>query len=176
MEDAREVLEQLEALERGELVRDAGQARALGAAVRRYRELAGDIEGMAIHRKYRITVTAEDIEVIIREALYDGIDHWCRRVETGGEPHGEHACQQVGMGGTLILHDMDGRRNVLTKGNFLAGLERYLEVSDMNEFIMDDDGRLAIDIGGMDGRAADHIIQYALFGEVAYERRQAWRR
>ena len=111
-------------------------------------------------------VSDEDIDDIMSAALDGGVTYWCGRAEVVGEYLGEYASEQISRGGALKLYDIEGDGVFdLTLDKFLVGLRLWIENERAFE-LTNDAGRL--DIGQIDAAAADLIIQYALFNDIAY--------
>ena len=78
---------------------------------------------------------------------------------------GSYASDQISLGGSLKLYDMeDGDVYELTLDKFLNGVR--LRIENERSFCLTKGGRL--DVGEIDAEAADLIIQYALFNDIVY--------
>ncbi len=116
--------------------------------------------------KQDVIVKNEDIDDIIESGMR-GCTYWCDRVEPVGPYLGEYANEQISRNGLLRFYrkeeDIPAR---MGKDNFHNGLCRWfmLSMPDMSRVV--NNGR--IDAGEIDAYEADAILQYALFGEIAY--------
>lgn len=124
----------------------------------------------------QVNITDEDIDDIMCSALEGGINHWCAKVEVVDDYLGEFASEQISRGGSLRLYDWVSKRWFeLTKAKFLRGIKKYLEthpecvVQKENENRKHSNG-LIINDYTIDAPLADTVVQYALFGGVAYEK------
>lgn len=106
------------------------------------------------------TLTGEDVDDIMADALDSGIGYWCGEAEVEGDYLGEHASDQISRGGKLILHDIEDpdETHILDLGSFLSGYKRAIEQGYFSGDLDDD----------YDAGVADVIIQLAIFGEVVY--------
>ena len=117
---------------------------------------------MTIDVKVQIKVTDETIDDIMVTALEGGICYWCHRAEVVGEYLGTYASEQISRGGKLRLWTDDGEKLILSKSNFLKGLEKY--VASHPRIVCNG----SIDAAQIDAGAADVIVQYAVFGKLVY--------
>lgn len=169
MEDIMQILTQMEEIRKASAVQNWQQETALDEVIRHCGKLAEAEKKTVISINVNVVVTDEDIDDIMCTALEGGINYWCSRAEVDGRYLGEYASEQISRGGTLILHDAEeDRKYVLTKGNFLAGLERYLKMPSACSLIEYVNHEPQIDTGYVDASEADCIIQYAVFGDLIY--------
>lgn len=112
-----------------------------------------------------ITLTMQDIDDIMSTAL-DYITYWCKRVEVGeGTYLGEYASDQISRNGTLVFYDAESEDKwMLTLDRFIAGFKAAVKNGYGTDWF--EDGK--IEIGFIDGPAADAIVQYALFEELMF--------
>ncbi len=123
-----------------------------------------DEKKFIIRPRIGITLTREDIDDIMVTALEGGICHWCGKAEPSGNYLGRYASEQIGRGGTLVLHDAESSDKwELTLEKFLDGARLYFEKS---SGIHVENGR--IDTSDIDADAADSIVQLALFGDLMF--------
>lgn len=130
----------------------------------------------------KVMVTEEDVDDIVTTALEGGICYWCNRAEVKGEYIGEFASEQIGKGGTLLLHvveafdDDETEWYELSKEKLLKGVKKYLEdeskpyniLCDSTDSVGSSKGYYVLDCSMVDAIIADMIVQYALFGEIVY--------
>lgn len=111
-----------------------------------------------------VCITAEDVDLILYEALNaGGISAWSDAVKTVGDKLGKRVCEQVALGGELMIHEIDGEWHKLSWQNLMSGVEQYLNESC---HIRIEDERLALD--DLTTNEADVIVQFALFGETKF--------
>lgn len=109
-------------------------------------------------------ITAEDVDLILYEALNaGGISAWSDAVKTVGDKLGKRVCEQVALGGELMIHEIGGEWHKLSWQNLMSGVEQYLNESC---HIRIEDERLALD--DLTTNEADVIVQFALFGETKF--------
>lgn len=109
-----------------------------------------------------VRITAEDVDLILFEALNaGGISDWSDAVKTVGEKLGERVCEQISLGGELMIHEIGGEWHKLSKQNLLKGIKRYLDES--CHIRIEDNQLVGSDLTPTD---ADIIVQFALFGEA----------
>ncbi len=113
----------------------------------------------------KVGLTQEDVDDIMCSAL-DYIGYWCRRTAVVGEYLGEYASEQIGRGGTLILHDTESDDKwELTLEKFLNGFKLWIE-NGCDNYGAVEHGQ--VDTRQIDGQSADMIVQFALFEEVMF--------
>ena len=111
-----------------------------------------------------VCITAEDVDLILYEALNaGGISAWSDAVKTVGDKLGNRVCEQVALGGELMIHEIGGEWHKLSWQNLMSGVEQYLKESC---HIRIEDERLALD--DLTTNEADVIVQFALFGETKF--------
>lgn len=111
-----------------------------------------------------VCITAEDVDLILYEALNaGGISAWSDAVKTVGDKLGKRVCEQVALGGELMIHEIGGEWHKLSWQNLMSGVEQYLNESC---HIRIEDERLALD--DLTTNEADVIVQFALFGETKF--------
>ena len=111
-----------------------------------------------------VCITAEDVDLILYEALNaGGICAWSDAVKTVGDKLGKRVCEQVALGGELMIHEIGGEWHKLSWQNLMSGVEQYLNESC---HIRIEDERLALD--DLTTNEADVIVQFALFGETKF--------
>ena len=76
---------------------------------------------------------------------------------------GKRVCEQVALGGELMIHEIGGEWHKLSWQNLMSGVEQYLNESC---HIRIEDERLALD--DLTTNEADVIVQFALFGETKF--------
>ena len=91
-------------------------------------------------------------------------DVYKRQIWASGGKLGERVCEQVGLGGRVLIHDrIGGETYSLTPEKFEKGVRLYLEEGC---HVRVEDGHLVPeDVTMID---ADCIVQFALFGEVRH--------
>ena len=115
---------------------------------------------------FGLNVTRVDIDDIMCSALESGISYWCSAAEVVGKYLGEHAHEQISLGGTLMLHDSEeNKKYELTLDKFLKGLKLFLENGRFDHVDIENE---RIDFGNFDSVCADSIVQFALFGETIF--------
>ena len=115
-----------------------------------------------------VTITQEDVDDIM-SAVLDSclVQAWCSEANVVGRYLGEYASEQISRGGEIWFYDIEDESYYgLTLENFMKGLKMYL--TDNNSVINDNEAEAMIDVGAIDGVAADVIIQYALFDDIVY--------
>ena len=114
----------------------------------------------------KVKITQQDIDDIMVSALEGGICYWCRKAEVIEDEYlGEYASDQISRGGSLRLYDAEEDEvYVLTLEKFLNGVQLAFDEGYANRWI----NGCSIDTCGIDGEAADVIVQLALFGEVVF--------
>lgn len=111
-----------------------------------------------------VCITAEDVDLILYEALNaGGISAWSDAVKTVGDKLGKRVCEQVALGGELMIHEIGGEWHKLSWQNLMSGVEQYLNESCHTRI---EDERLALD--DLTTNEADVIVQFALFGETKF--------
>lgn len=111
-----------------------------------------------------VQITKEDLDVVLFEALNaGGIAGWADRVMAVGNILGKRVCEQVALGGELMIHEIGGEWHKLSWQNLMSGVEQYLNESC---HIRIEDERLALD--DLTTNEADVIVQFALFGETKF--------
>ena len=125
---------------------------------------------MVAEAKLQLSISDEDIDDIMVEALEGGINYWCDEAKVDGKSQAEYASEQISRGGRLILHDSEKDRDyILRKENFVDGIVKYLQNPHPYNITGEPDGVfIRIDAGKCDAVVCDMIIQYAIFGEVIY--------
>ncbi len=167
--DAQRALEQLEEMKTAKVTRNWRYNEAINMAICHFRKLAEDEKKTIFSINFNVVVLDEDIDDIMCSALEGGINYWCDMVDVDGEYLGEYASEQISKDGVLILHDAEeDREYILTRGNFLMGLEAYLKRQNTCDFVECVNHELRINTSYIDASMADSIIQYAIFGEEVY--------
>ena len=92
-----------------------------------------------------------------------GISAWSDAVKMVGDKLGKRVCEQVALGGELMIHEIGGEWHKLSWQNLMSGVEQYLNESC---HIRIEDERLALD--DLTTNEADVIVQFALFGETKF--------
>ena len=111
-----------------------------------------------------VCIVADDANEILYEALnVGGISEWSDAVRTVGDKLGELVCEQIALGGELLIHEIGGKWHKLSWQNLMSGVEQYMNTS--CHIRIEDQQIVRNDITPMD---ADIIVQFALFGEVKY--------
>lgn len=125
------------------------------------------VQEPVFHVSYETTVTvaANDIDTIMAVALNNGVCHWCKKVEVVGEFLGSSVSEQISRGGVLIFCGINGDKWTLTRDYFLQGLRLWL-MNGMDVYHGVCEGLFDSSVIDKDG--ADCIIQYALFGTLAF--------
>lgn len=116
-----------------------------------------------------VCIVADDVNEILYEALNAGcISEWSDAVRTVGDKLGELVCEQIALGGALILHDIedDSEKWELDLERFLNGFKLWVEQGLDKYGAVQKDG--TVDCGEIDAACADEIVQLALFGEIVY--------
>lgn len=109
-----------------------------------------------------VRITAEDVDLILFEALNaGGISDWSDAVKTVGDKLGKRVCEQISLGGELMIHEIDGEWYTLTKQKLLDGIKKYMNES--CHIRIEDQRIVGSDLTPID---ADIIVQFALFGEA----------
>ena len=109
-----------------------------------------------------VCITAEDVDLILYEALNaGGISAWSDAVKTVGDKLGKRVCEQVALGGELMIHEIGGEWHKLSWQNLMSGVEQYLNES--CHIHIEDQRIVGSDLTPID---ADIIVQFALFGEA----------
>ena len=124
---------------------------------------------MKIH-EIRIEVTLEltdqDIDDLMVTALEGGINYWCGKAYPKlipeGVDEGIFCSDLISKGGVVELTDAENEDEKwdLNLSKFLNGVKQYCE-----EYQISDEQNL---MEMHDAETADHIIQYALFGELVF--------
>lgn len=110
-----------------------------------------------------VRVTDEKIDVIVEMALEGAISGWCIGAKPVGELLGEELCQQITLGGTILLRDRESDKDYeLTLEKFLKGLQAFVKTHRTD--ICENE----IDTSEIESLDADYIIQLAIFGRVLY--------
>lgn len=119
-----------------------------------------------------LTITAQDIDDIMANALEGGINYWCSEAEVVEECRvADWWHEQIARGGKLLLHldepfDEEGTEVYeLTLGKLLVGIKMWAENGGPASGAIIDGG---IDTCMVDDVASDSIIQYAVFGELVF--------
>lgn len=117
----------------------------------------------------RFKITADDVDIIMMNALDGSISHWCRRVKPDGELMGIGIAEQISSGGELLLLDNIAKRELrLNLSKMLIGIKLWAKKSIGHSCLTQTDGIFVIDPLKVDSAISDAIIQYALFGDVLY--------
>lgn len=120
---------------------------------------------MKLVARIEVKIRKEDMDSILFSAFNaGGVSLWADKIWASGGKLGERVCEQVGLGGTVLIHDrIGGETYSLTPEKFEKGVRLYLEEGC---HVRVEDGHLAPeDVTMID---ADCIVQFALFGEVRY--------
>lgn len=139
--------------------------------------ITGEIKGdsMRLNIDFSVIYGDKDINNIIRTALEGGINYWCEHVEVIGEYLGEHASEQISLGGTLIFYSYEDDEYELTLDKFIDGLTAFMRKSglhivyDMLPCVIAIH-EIDIKMIKIDAKHADTIIQHALFGDIVYKK------
>lgn len=117
-----------------------------------------------------VSVTAQDIDDIMANALEGGINYWCTEAEVVEECRvADWGHEQIARGGKLLLHldepfDEKGTEVYeLTLDKLLYGIQVWLANGGASA-VTDE----SIDTCQVDDVASDSIIQYAVFGELVF--------
>lgn len=117
--------------------------------------------------KANITVELrkKDIDDILFSAFNaGGISGWADKIIIAGEKLGGAVCEQVGLGGKVLIHDFaGGDTHELTKEKLKKGFALYLEEG-CHVHVEDNH----IVPGDLTADDADVIVQFALFGKELY--------
>ena len=109
-----------------------------------------------------VRITAEDVDLMLFEALNaGGISEWSDAVKTVGDKLGKRVCEQISLGGELMIHEIGGEWHKLTKQKLLDGIKKYMNES--CHIRIEDQRIVGSDLTPID---ADIIVQFALFGEA----------
>ena len=84
-------------------------------------------------------------------------------MKTVGDKLGKRVCEQVALGGELMIHEIGGEWHKLSWQNLMSGVELYLNVC---WHIRIEDERMGLD--DLTTKVADLIVQFALFGETKF--------
>ena len=122
-----------------------------------------------------IKVTGEDIDDIMESAM-TGCTYWSSHVAVLGKHLddylGEYASEQISRGGSLIFYEIEDERSSseLTREKFLKGLRMLFAAQNgaYGMMVEERDGDTYVNPGMIDAGAADHIVQYGLFGEIMF--------
>lgn len=112
-----------------------------------------------------VELRREDVNDILFEAFNaGGIAKWADSIVAAGEKLGDKVYEQVGLGGSVFVHDrVAGETYELTMRKLKKGFRMYLE-STLHLRIEDNH----IVKGDLNANEADCIVQFALFGEEKY--------
>lgn len=112
-------------------------------------------------------LTQENIDQIMARALEDGTKYWCCKAEVVEEKRcGDCTHEQIARGGAIILYGAKSSDKwELTLEKFLNGFKLWIE-NGCDNYGAVEHGQ--VDDRQIDGQAADMIVQFALFGEVAF--------
>lgn len=120
---------------------------------------------MKLVARIEVNIRKEDMDSILFSALNaGGVSLWADKIWASGGKLGERVCEQIGLGGKVLIHDrIGGETYSLTPEKFEKGVRLYLEEGC---HVRVEDGHLVSeDVTMID---ADCIVQFALFGEVRY--------
>lgn len=120
---------------------------------------------MKLVARIEVNIRKEDVDSILFSAFNaGGISLWADKIWASGGKLGERVCEQVGLGGRVLIHDrIGGETYSLTPEKFEKGVRLYLEEGC---HVRVEDGHLVPeDVTMID---ADCIVQFALFGEVRH--------
>lgn len=120
---------------------------------------------MKMVARIEVNIRKEDMDSILFSAFHaGGVSLWADKIWASGGRLGERVCEQVGLGGRVLIHDqIGGETYSLTPEKFEKGVRLYLEEGC---HVRVEDGHLVPeDVTMID---ADCIVQFALFGEVRY--------
>lgn len=108
-----------------------------------------------------MTITAEDLEMVLVAAFEGGINGWASTRQIKGiEYRRPHFSEALAFDRTpLEIIDMedDDTVHILDSDKLMAGLVLYVQNNGWPQ-----------DLGDIDAGQANEIIQYALFGDVIY--------
>lgn len=123
-------------------------------------------ESFPVKIEITVNLSTQDIDDIMVAALEGGINYWCSKVKVVGEYLGECASEQISRGGKLRLYDKESADTwILTRNKFLKGLKLWLTNGmDVDHGIVEN----GLETSVIDAVQADCIIQYAIFGKVAF--------
>lgn len=115
--------------------------------------------------RIEVEIRKEDVDSILFSAFNaGGVSLWADKILVSGEKLGERVCEQIGLGGEVLIHDrISGETHSLSPKQFEKGVRLYLEEGC---HVRVEDGHLVPeDVTMID---ADCIVQFAVFGEVRY--------
>lgn len=123
-------------------------------------------ESFPVKIEITVNLSTQDIDDVMVAALEGGINYWCSKVKVVGEYLGECASEQISRGGKLRLYDKESADTwILTRNKFLKGLKLWLTNGmDVDHGIVEN----GLETSVIDAVQADCIIQYAIFGKVAF--------
>ena len=125
--------------------------------------------------KAEISVKLTRQDDIMVAALEGGINYWAGEAEVIEEKRvASWGHEQIARGGVLIIHDLEDHDETweLNLEKFLNGFKLWIEQDGGYAIcVKEDNGNIdanSIDTVNIDAGCADAIIQYAIFGELAY--------
>ncbi|MBQ4447461.1 MAG: hypothetical protein II897_04120 [Clostridia bacterium] len=125
-----------------------------------------DSNTFSVMAEMEVTLTVEDIDDIVCTALEGGITYWADKCTVVGDYLGEWAHEQIARGGVLKIHDSEEFIDYHLDLTMLLNGIRLALRNGWGDELLDSNGK--IDLTNLDGRLADDIIQFALFGDVIY--------
>jgi len=120
---------------------------------------------MKLKAEIEVTLSKEDIDDILFSAFNaGGISGWANKIQVVGEKLGKSVYEQVGLGGSVVIHDFFCNcSHELNLKRLQAGATQYLNESCRVRIV---NGR--IPRGEIDANEADCIVQLSLFGKIKY--------
>lgn len=131
-----------------------------------YPSVKNEPQEFELSASLKFKLTRQDIDDIMVSALEGGITYWAVAADVIEEQRvADWGHEQISRGGKLRIVDEDGTCYNLTRPKFLRGFCNWVE--DGNDVYGAVQNGL-VDTAYIDGRCADEIVQYALFGEIIY--------
>lgn len=171
MSDTAEILDGLKRLKDAETAAGNTGNRALEQAIKHYEKMEQESRISRVQAVLWIAVTGKDIDDIVALAIEGASGNWCYDAKAGGidgELLGKYVSEQISRGGDLILLDAEGDYQLLTKEKLLQGIRMYAEKPTGNDIFEVVNHELHIDCGMVDAKAADAILQYAIYSTIIY--------
>ena len=119
-----------------------------------------------IEMKFIVNIKDSDINTIVTIAG-DGTRHWS--VNKNRISANLSITEHIRHGGDLLLHAKVGDEDYyLTNGNFIDGIQKYIENPIDGDILKYADGEMQIDATLIDEDVVDSILQYGVFGKIIY--------
>ena len=119
---------------------------------------------------FSVAISELDISGILSKETIE-TSSWLKEIKPMGRLKGNSVGEHLINGGQVFVYDTDGKFWQLNLAKFQKGIAKFIQEN--GEYfdkitVVDAEGNILFDLGGITDEGCDTIIQYAIFGKLNY--------